>query len=46
MLLISITVWSTTALFQQDKPNDDLKGAVTHYGNSDDLFKNLPRNFK
>lgn len=42
MFFISITVWSTTALFQQDKPNDDLKGAVMRYGNSDDVFKNLP----
>lgn len=43
MTYILNTVWSTTALFKQDKPNDDLKGVVTHYGYSDDFIKNLPR---
>lgn len=43
MIHILNIVWSTTALFKQDKPNDDLKGVVTHYGYSDDFLKKLLR---
>ncbi len=35
MILFSYLVWSTTALFEQDKPNDNLKGFVTPYGNNE-----------
>lgn len=35
------TVWSTTALLKPDKPNDNFKGVVIHYGYSDDFFENL-----
>lgn len=45
MLLLLKTVWSTTAQLKSDKPNDNFKGIVIHYGYSDDFFENLSGDF-
>lgn len=47
MILFSYPVWSTTALFEQDKPNDNFKGFVaSSYGNKNALAENMLRYFK
>lgn len=46
MILFSYLVWSTTALFEQDKPNDNFKGFVTSHGNKNALAENLSGYFE
>ncbi len=44
MILFSYLVRSTTALFRQNKPNDDLKGSVTQQGNGNAFIDSLSGN--
>ena len=46
MMFLSYLVRSTTALFEQGKPNDNFKGFVASYGNINAFVENLSGYFK